>query len=289
MYSMKTFFIIVSLLSLLVGCASRKAEKEETKPASVAATVATTEPSIITTAETKTAELATTPPINTPVKSADSASVEESLGLYEEDKTAPKVNDPLESFNRAMFTINDALFLNFIKPVGSAYSTVVPEPVRKSIGNAYRNIGYPGRVVNSALQGKVNKVGYETEAFIVNTVFGVGGLFAASDKMLDRKLSPEDTNQTLAVWGIDDGFYLCLPLLGPTTLRGVFGQVGDSALYPITYVDGDVLRMVLSGEERLNAISFRIKDYDALKESSVDPYSALKDAYIQNTEKMIKE
>lgn len=223
------------------------------------------------------------------VSSGVDESYEEALGLYDVEDTSPRVRDPLEKFNRAMFTVNDALFLNFVRPVAKGYGAVIPESVRNNISNAYNNVGYPGRAVNSLLQGKVDKVGQETEAFVVNSVLGVGGLFKAYESLGNTPVSPEDTDQTLAVWGIDEGVYLFIPLLGPTTLRGIAGRVGDSALYPISYIEKDLLRIGLGVEERVNALSFRVDDIDSFNKSALDPYSAWKDAYLQRIQKIVEE
>lgn len=225
---------------------------------------------------------------STKVAGSAAASYEENLGLYDIDKPSPQIADPLEGFNRTMYQVNDALYVNALKPLTVFYSRVVPGQVRQNVSNAYRNVGYPGRAVNSALQGKWEKVGQETENFVLNTTIGVGGLFRASDKF-GSKVSPENTNQTLEAWGMGDGFFLFLPLFGPTTARGAVGAVGDHFLDPISYVEDDAARYGLTAEERVNALSLRLGDYESFKESALDPYTAIKDAYMQNMRKLEEE
>lgn len=226
--------------------------------------------------------------INTNAQRTDS--YEDSLGLYEVDSATEGVRDPLEGFNRAMFNVNDALFLNFIRPTALTYNKVVPTAMRGHISNMYANARYPGRAVNALLQGRTDKFAYETEAFFYNTVFGVVGFHRAADKMMDYKFRPEDTNQTLAAWGVNDGIYLVLPILGPTTTRGAVGMVGDKLLDPFTYIPSDdEWRMGIGVEERINDLSFRVSDYDSLHESALDPYISLKDIYFQYTRKKLRD
>lgn len=216
-------------------------------------------------------------------------SYEEDLGLYDEEAPTPSIADPLEPFNRVMFKVNDFLYLNVLDPTATLYSKILPQGIRENVANAFRNAAYPHRAVNSLLQAKPAKFAAETRHFILNTVVGVGGLLKASDKLDPDKPSPEDTNQTLAIWGIGDGVYLYLPLFGPTTLRGGVGLVGDYFMDPVSYVEDDIARYGLSAERTVNIISLRLGDYQALKDSALDPYVAFKDAYLQHTQKRIEE
>ena len=193
------------------------------------------------------------------------------------------VPDPLEPVNRFFFQVNDKLYFYLLKPVAQGYEAVLPEPVREGIGNVFYNIGYPGRLVNNVLQARFVRALQETGIFVVNTLFGFGGLMEpARESEALRPAPPEkDTGLTLGTWGLDHGCYLVLPVLGPASARDGVGRVGDSFLNPLTYVEPSLLSTGLKAGERVNALSFRLGEYEEIKAGSMDPYTAVKDGYLQ--------
>jgi len=201
---------------------------------------------------------------------------------------APEVSDPIEPVNRGIFYVNDKLYRWVFKPVAKGYKFVVPDPVRVSVRNIFLNLGTPIRAVNALLQGKFGDTGTELARFGINSTIGIAGLFdAAKEFHLTRK--DEDTGQTLGVYGLGPGFYLVLPILGPSDARDAVGLVGDTYLDPLTYL--------LSFEWALGAqfvrsqtdLTFRINEYEELTDAAVDPYAAVKDFYLQYRAKKIKE
>ena len=209
--------------------------------------------------------------------------------LEEEDEAAGKVSDPLYWWNKGMFHVNDKLYFWVLKPVASGYKTVTPEPVRNGIRNFFGNLFTPVRFVNCILQGKTERAGVELGRFMVNTVVGVGGFGNPADREPSLKRVPEeDFGQTLAVYGVGNGFYIVWPVLGPSSLRDTAGKAGDSYLSPLSYVDSGV-SVGLKAVDTVNGVSFRIGDYEALKNAAVDPYEAFRDAYIQNRAKKVRE
>lgn len=197
-----------------------------------------------------------------------------SPGLY--------VADPLESLNRGIFIVNDRLYFWVLKPVATGWRTVTPSPVRTGIRNAFYNLAAPVRVVNQLLQGKGKAAAAETGKFLVNSIWGIFGLIDASQQIPSLQVPSEDLGQTLGKWGIGNGFYLVLPLLGPTTLRDGIGQAGDFFLQPTTYADWDTrTRLGVKGGQTVNTTSFHIGDYETIKNASVDPYTAIRNGYIQ--------
>ncbi|MEZ4525493.1 MAG: VacJ family lipoprotein [Desulfobacterales bacterium] len=209
--------------------------------------------------------------------------------LEEDEQTPGKVSDPLYYWNKGMFHVNDKLWFWVMKPVASGYKTVTPEPVRNGIRNFFGNLFTPVRFVNCILQGKTERAGVELGRFMVNTVVGVGGFGNPADKEPALKRVPEeDFGQTLAVYGVGSGFYIVWPVMGPSSLRDTAGKAGDSWLSPLSYVDTGAA-MGLRAVDTVNGISFRIGDYEALKNAAVDPYEAFRDAYIQNREKKVRE
>ncbi|MCG8617387.1 MAG: VacJ family lipoprotein [Desulfobacterales bacterium] len=206
-----------------------------------------------------------------------------------EGEDTQMVADPLYYFNYAMFSVNDVLYFYALKPVAQGYKAVVPTVARKGISNFFNNLMFPIRFANNILQGKGDRAVNEVGAFVVNTTVGVLGFYDFAQRHMDMDLPDEDLGQTLGVYGIGDGFYLVLPLLGPSTLRDTVGRVGDSFANPLNYVEPWELAWGLEGLDQVNKISFRIGDYEALKEASLDPYVALRNAYIQNRKSLIRE
>jgi phospholipid-binding lipoprotein MlaA len=198
------------------------------------------------------------------------------------------VADPLEPVNRLMFGFNDVAYFWVVRPVTHAYAGVVPKPVRLGIDNFFHNVATPARLVNCLLQGKGAAAGTEAQRFLINTTVGVLGF---GDPARDRwKLLPaeEDLGQTLAVYGFGDGFYLVWPVLGPSTLRDSVGMLGDQFLNPIRYVEPEELSIGLSVESAVNLGSLHLGEYEAFKAAAVDPYVAMRGAYIQYRQQQIR-
>ncbi len=215
-----------------------------------------------------------------------SAEIEDDGDLFEEydqEETAPKdVADPLYGFNYAMYSLNDVLYFYALKPVAQGYKAVVPEPARKGIRNFFYNLMFPVRFVNSILQGKMDRAGDELGIFLTNSTVGILGFNRFAQTHLGLKNADEDLGQTFGSWGFGNGFYLVLPILGPTTLRDGLGGVGDYFITPLNYAEPWELYWGATGLDKVNKTSFRIGDYEALKEAALDPYAAIRNAYIQN-------
>lgn len=214
-------------------------------------------------------------------------------GTYEDpfrDETRlPSIADPLEPLNRVLFVVNDKAYFWILKPVARGYRAVVPEPVRIFVRNFFSNITMPIRFVNNLLQGKIRNSGVELIRFGINTTAGIGGLFdpAKNDFHFDPR--DEDLGQTFGTYGLGHGFYIVLPLLGPSSLRDAAGLAGDSFLDPVNHA-GDVEVVVGAKALRtVNGLSLRIGEYEDLTKSAIDPYVAVRDAYSQYRAKQVKE
>ncbi len=218
---------------------------------------------------------------------------DESLDFLDEEEAeeqpAPSVPDPLEGWNRAMFEFNDRLYFWVLKPVAQGYKAVVPETVRVGVKNFFTNLGGPGRIVNCFLQGKMEDMANEMAGFLYNSTFGILGLMDLAKNNPELKTPSEDMGQTLAVYGIDDGFFIIWPVLGPSTLRDTVGMVSDGFLYPMYYVYDWEVRAGGKALEVVNATSFRIGDYESLKESAIEPYLSFKNFYLQYRQKRIQD
>ena len=200
-----------------------------------------------------------------------------------------KLADPLEPFNRAMYHVNDTLYFWVVKPVSQAYVSVVPKPARIGIRNFFSNIATPVRFVNCLLQGKSEGAGTEFHRFSINTTIGILGF---GDPALDQYgLEPvrEDLGQTLAVYGLGDGFFIVWPLLGPSTARDSVGMAGNWFLSPISYMERTDVAIGISAARYMNNSSFNIGEYETFKSMTVEPYIAMREAYIQYRHKQIQE
>jgi phospholipid-binding lipoprotein MlaA len=199
------------------------------------------------------------------------------------------VSDPLIGYNRIMYRINDKIYFWGLRPLAKGYAKVAPEPVRLAIGRCFRNLGFPGRLVNSLLQGKFRRSGVECARFGVNTTVGLLGFFDPAGSCLKLRASREDCGQTLGRYGIGGGWPLVLPLMGPANMRDTLGRVGDFFLNPLSYVEPQGLSTSVNALERVNQISLHLGRYEKLTAGALDPYSLLRDAYKQNRDRDIQE
>jgi phospholipid-binding lipoprotein MlaA len=197
------------------------------------------------------------------------------------DQPAPAVSDPLEKVNRVFFTFNDKLYSWVLKPVSRGFGYITPTPVRESLDRAFVNLKYPVRGVNNLLEGRFSGAGIETARFVVNTTVGIGGLFDPASRW-NLRPHPADLDQTLAVYRIPSGFYLNLPVLGPSSARGAVGSVGDMFLNPTFYIEPDWIGLAVTGANTVNYTSLHYKEYDTLKAGTLDPYVAMRSAYFEN-------
>ncbi len=199
------------------------------------------------------------------------------------------IADPLEPFNRAMYHFNDRLYFWVLKPVAQVYGRAVPEPARIGVANFFSNLAFPIRFVNSLLQGNFEGAAAELGRFAINTLWGVGGfLDPASSKDINLVKQDEDFGQTLGFYGIGTGFFINWPLFGPSSPRDTLGMVGDFFLQPLSYFQPQAAASGARVFERVNDVSLNIGDYEALKKAAVDPYIALRDAYVQYRFQKIK-
>jgi len=206
---------------------------------------------------------------------------------YDDKAVGVKDSDPLEPFNRAMFTFNDKVYVWVLDPVATGYSKVLPADIRQCVGNFFYNFGEPIRSVNFLLQGRLRDSGLALSRFAINSIAGVFGLAdpAADEFKIPRKKAT--FGQTLSVWGVGDGFYLVVPLLGSSTLRDFSGKLVEtlatSSYYPWNE-DAGTSVAVLSGQV-VNDTSLRLGVYEDIKSMSFDPYVAFRNAYFQSRDK----
>jgi phospholipid-binding lipoprotein MlaA len=193
-----------------------------------------------------------------------------------------EIADPLEPFNRAMYHFNDKLYFWVLKPVAQGYGKVVPETARIGVSNFFANLAFPIRFVNCLLQANFKGAAAELGRFTVNTLWGVGGfLDPASSQDINLSKQDEDFGQTLGAYGLGQGFFINWPLFGPSSPRDTVGLVGDAFLTPSTYLNPWYAGAGIRGYDRVNDTSLKIGDYESLKGAAIDPYVAIRDAYVQ--------
>jgi phospholipid-binding lipoprotein MlaA len=187
--------------------------------------------------------------------------------------------DPYESYNRKFQSFNDNLDDYVMKPVAEGYRWVMPDFANLGVSNFFSNIGDIGVIANDALQGNFSQSGMDGARLLINTTAGLGG-FIDVGTMLDLPKHDESFDKTLAVWGVDTGSYLVLPLVGPSSVRGVYGLAGNAALNPTTYLGASFAITGVSGA--LNAIDKRSDNLEKGKivdEAAIDRYEFFKNSY----------
>jgi len=222
-----------------------------------------------------------------PVFLASLAKEEEEDFLREEPQAS--ISDPFEPINRFFFGFNDKLYFWLLKPVATGYKAVTPEPVRVGIRNVFYNLAFPIRFVNCMLQGKVEAAGDEIARFVINSTIGMGGLLDVAGNKCEIRRHEEDLGQTFGSSGMGAAFYICWPILGPSSLRDSLGGAGDAFIDPLNYIDSTKYKLAVRAFDAVNETSLRIGDYEALKKAALDPYVAVRDAYHQNRKSKIEE
>jgi len=222
-------------------------------------------------------------------ESEDLAWGDEDLDFDEDVGAVEQTSDPLAPWNRAMFHVNDRFYFWILKPVARGYGKVVPRPVRVGTKNFFHNLATPIRIVSCVLQGKGTAAGGELGSFLANSTLGLLGIFDVTRDYPALNPPEEDLGQALGTWGIGNGLYIVWPFLGPSTLRDSVGMVGGWALDPASYLQPTGVAVGVTTIEKVNATSFRIGDYETLRDAAIEPYEAFRDAYVQNRNKSVAE
>ena len=198
------------------------------------------------------------------------------------------ISDPLEPYNRAIFQFNDKFYFYSLKPIARGYRTILPKKARICIRKFLSNAATPARFLNCALQGKIKGVVTEPTRFALNTTLGIGGLFDPAQSLLGLKEQEVDFDQTLGLYGMKPLIFINLPLLGPSSVRGIFGLIGDTGFDPSTYFVHPLIKLGITSHEMLNETSLTLGEYEELRESALDPYIAIRNAYFQNRRSKIE-
>jgi len=215
---------------------------------------------------------------------AASDEVKTSSEDFETTTFEDEIYDPLEGVNRAIFSFNNVADKIVLEPVAKGYKKL-PSPIQSGVGNFINNLKLPLAALNQLLQGQGKNAAESTGRFLVNSTIGVFGLIDVAENIgLDQK--EEDFGQTLATWGVGDGFYIVLPLFGPSNLRDTTGMVMTMMTDPINaYAVTQGEAWAIPVRTAANAIDQRsqiIDEVNALRDNSVDYYAAVRSSYYQN-------
>lgn len=196
-------------------------------------------------------------------------------------------NDPYENTNRFFYRVNDAIDTYSLKPVAQAYVYVTPAPVRTGVHNVLSNLGSPALFVDDVTQANPRRAGDTFMRFIINSTIGVAGIFDVA-KSVGYRAHDTDFGITLGVWGIGEGPFLYLPVLGPSSPRAVVGFAADNAFDPFDYVPhGYGLRTFAWAKFAMGTIDTRsrlLTDLDKVKANALDPYATFRSLYRQHVQ-----
>lgn len=216
--------------------------------------------------------------------------------------------DPWEPANAKVFEFNRQFDRWLLKPAAKGYNFVVPDIVQVGISNFFYNIRVTPRFMNNIFQGKFKGAGIEAGRFVINTTAGIGGFFDVAQRF-NLTTPEEDTGQTLGFYGVPPGPYIVLPLMQPYTVRDLVGYIGDIALNPIYWlmlpiieidaipsviphknrVTTSLILITARGTEIVNDRSLNLEKFEGVEESTLDLYAAVRNAYLQNRAKAIRE
>ncbi|MDQ1291021.1 MAG: phospholipid-binding lipoprotein MlaA, partial [Nitrospirota bacterium] len=216
--------------------------------------------------------------------------------------------DPWEPFNLKMFEFNRQVDRWVLKPAAQGYNAVIPNPVQVGISNLFYNLRFPARFLNNVFQGKVQGAATEMGRFMLNTTFGLGGLYDVA-KDMDITTPEEDTGQTLGFYGVKPGPYVVLPLLPPYNVRDLIGFAGDIALNPFNWLVAPIIEVegipsVIGHTDRatstfvqlggrvfeiVNDRSLNLEKFQGVEEATLDLYAAVRNAYLQKRARAIRE
>ena len=200
--------------------------------------------------------------------------------------TGSNPKDPYEGFNRKMFAFNDAVDEHALKPAATAYKTVLPSFVQTGVNNFFGNLSDVWTAANNLLQGKGSDGMSDVSRVVMNTTFGIAGLFDVASNMGVQKHN-EDLGQTLGYWGVPAGPYLMLPLLGPSTVRDTAALPVDIMADPWNYVDPVHVRTIGTVTRVVDQRAVLLDASNLLEEAALDRYEFIRDGYLQRRQNKV--
>ena len=194
--------------------------------------------------------------------------------------------DPLEPINRGIFSFNSTFDHYLCKPIAQGYDAAVPPPPKKAVRTVFQNASDAQSIVSDALQLKGAKMGDDLGRVMINTTFGLGGIFDLATPMgIER--GNEDLGQTLGYWGIGAGPYVVIPFLGPSSARDLVGRYGDGKIDPVALVSSVPVRNSLMGAR---VVDTRVSLFPAealMNQAALDRYTFMRSAYLQRRQSLV--
>jgi phospholipid-binding lipoprotein MlaA len=190
--------------------------------------------------------------------------------------------DPWEGYNRGMHAFNDSLDRAVFRPVAKGYDAVMPDGPQRGVRNFFRNLDYPVTLLNSLLQGNMERAFTSTGRFLMNSSIGVLGFFDVASKA-GIPYYDEDFGQTLATWGWKDSRYLVMPVLGPFTVRDLLGRSFHGYAHPINWAireHDQYIPLIVD----LVSLRAELLPLQAELDAAADPYVLIRDVYLQRRE-----
>jgi phospholipid-binding lipoprotein MlaA len=193
--------------------------------------------------------------------------------------------DPLERVNRAVHGFNEVADTIVVRPVARGYVWLVPSPVRRGIANFFDNLFYPTVLINDLLQLKFEQFAQDFARFVLNSTFGVAGIFDIATPG-GLPANNEDFGQTLGYWGVGPGWYLVLPVLGPSNNRDLVGRIADYGTQPLVYLDDTVLAWGLGTLDNIETRA-QLLPFDSVIRQQLDRYVFIRSIYLQRRENLV--
>tara|TARA_R110002126_G_scaffold16527_14_gene66006 strand:+ start:626 stop:1531 length:906 start_codon:yes stop_codon:yes gene_type:complete len=194
---------------------------------------------------------------------------------------APLYYDPLEGWNRAVFSFNHVSYTYALIPLAKGYEKVIPAPVRDKVSNAFANIREPLNLVNNTLSGNFKGAGSNLGRFVINSTIGILGLFDPASAWFEIPKAKQSIADTLSHYQVGNGPYLVLPILGQSDVRGATSVVGEALFHPLNYVVDAPELYYLQGLNIINSFSDRATLYQTLYEQADDPYLYFRNQHLQ--------
>lgn len=211
-----------------------------------------------------------------------------SLGVLGGCATTQDPRDPLEPINRGIYKFNEGVDTVLLKPAAEVYQGVVPPVARTGVSNVFANINDVVVALNNLLQGKISEALSDVGRVLINTTAGLFGIFdVATPAGLEKH--DEDFGQTLGYWGVGDGPYLVLPILGPRTTRDTGGLVVDFLTDPVSYIDPSRDRNQVMGLRLVSRRAELLGASQLLSVAALDEYEFVRDAYLQRRRNLIHD
>lgn len=207
----------------------------------------------------------------------------------DDDGAVADSRDPFEPVNRGLFEVHEVIDGLILSPAAHIYNGVMPEFAQKAVRNALTNLSSPVVLLNSVLQGDFTNAGRTVERFVVNSTLGVAGLYDSATPMGIPRQHSKDFGQTLGVYGIGQGPYIFIPVLGPSDARDMVGLVGDFLSDPFYYILNANAYLALDLTRGINKREELLSLTDRIHRDSFDVYVTYRSVYQQNRTKVVRD